>query len=271
MKIGILSDIHVDINREAGSPVIQGLKAAMKKRRLDKMIIAGDMASDYEVTLSSLHDIEDETGVECLFVPGNHDVWNENHPATTAWENYAKLKHFRGNLANGPHHLNRHWVAIGDLGWYDYSFGSPEFSTEAFDRMKIDDRLWQDKVMAIWDRPTQAMHHYFYDKLETQLQAHRGRNIILVVHVIPLECFTVQNPDRTWSYLNGFLGSPQYGDLALKYDVRYVICGHVHYRKETRINHTEFICNCLNYSNQWVKSNAAEEIAHALKIIDIND
>jgi 3',5'-cyclic AMP phosphodiesterase CpdA len=75
MKIGILSDIHVDINLEAGYPVMEGLKSAITANRLDKMIIAGDMASDYELTLSSLNEIQEATGVECLFVPGNHDIW----------------------------------------------------------------------------------------------------------------------------------------------------------------------------------------------------
>ena len=41
--------------------------------------------------------------------------------------------------------------------------------------MKIDDRLWQDKVKAIWGRPTREMHTYFYDKLEQQLKALRGK------------------------------------------------------------------------------------------------
>ena len=136
--------------------------------------------------------------------------------------------------------------------------------------MKIDDRLWQDKVMAIWEKPTQEIHHYFLNKLETQLKENRRRNVILVIHVLPLRFFTVRPPDRTWRYLNAFLGSPDYGDLALKYNVRYVICGHVHYRKQTRINQTEFICNCLNYHNQWIKKDPADEIEATLKIIEID-
>lgn len=270
MKIGILSDIHVDINLTGGSPVVDGLKSAIVKNHLDKMIIAGDIASDYELTLSTLADIESATGTACLFVPGNHDIWNEKHPSMTAWETYAKLKSFHGNLANGPQLLSENWVTIGDIGWYDYAFGSSEYSTKAFDRMKIDNRLWQDKVMAIWEKPTQEIHHYFLNKLETQLKENRRRNVILVIHVLPLRFFTVRPPDHTWRYLNAFLGSPDYGELALKYDVRYVICGHVHYRKQTRINQTEFICNCLNYHNQWIKKDPAEEIAETMKIIEID-
>jgi len=269
VRIGLLSDIHVDINRDAGKPVMEGLKKAIPSKNLDRMIIAGDMASDYVLTLASLREIEDATGVECLFVPGNHDIWNENHPGITAWDAYEKLRSFTGNLANGPRVLTGNWIAIGDIGWYDYSFGSPDYSTEEFDRMQIDDRLWQDKVKAVWDRSTVEMHAYFFEKLKRQLDAHRGNKIILVIHALPIREFTVQDPGRLWSYLNAFLGSSQYGALALEYGVRYVVCGHVHYRKTARIRKTEFICNCLNYSDQWIDSEADREIADVLKVIEI--
>jgi len=270
MRIGILSDIHVDINLEAGKPVMEGLKAAIKNKAIDKMIIAGDLASDYQLTLASLEEIETSTGVECLFVPGNHDIWNENHPDITAWDAYEWLKAHKGNLVNGPRNLVGDWVAVGDLGWYDYSFGSPEFTLEEFDRMQIDDRLWQDKIKSIWGKPTRDMHRYFYEKLQQQLKAHQGKKIILVIHVIPIQEFTVQPPDRMWSYLNAFLGSAQYGELALEYNVPYVICGHVHYRMQERINNTGFICNCLNYSDQWIKPTPEQEIDDVLKVIEIN-
>ena len=269
MRIGILSDIHVDINQEAGKPVMEGLKAAIKSKAIDKMVIAGDMASDYQLTLASLEEIETDTGVERLFVPGNHDIWNENHPDITAWDAYERLKAHKGNLVNGPRSLVGDWVAVGDLGWYDYSFGSPEFTLEEFDRMQIDDRLWQDKIKANWGKTTREMHIYFYDKLEQQLDACQGKKIILVIHALPIQEFTVQNPNRMWSYLNAFLGSAQYGELALEHHVPYVICGHVHYRMHKHINHTEFICNCLNYSDQWLKEEPGEEIAQVLKVIEI--
>ena len=61
--------------------------------------------------------------------------------------------------------------------------------------MKIGNRLWQDKVKAVWNKPTLEMHRYFYRKLEKQLEANKNNNIILVTHVLPLLEFTVQPPD----------------------------------------------------------------------------
>jgi putative phosphoesterase len=270
LKIGILSDIHVDIDHRRPDGVVQGLVQAIKERQVDLMIIAGDVANDYELTLRALETIEDASGVRCLFVPGNHDIWNEKHPDKTAWDTYEALKQFSGNLCNDPYELDNDWIAIGDLGWYDYSFGSREYSTEEFDRMKINGRLWQDKIKADWGKPTIEMHHYFHHRLEQQLQTHSDKKIILVTHVLPLVDFTVQPPDKMWNYLNAFLGSKQYGQLALDYSVAYSICGHVHYRKQQTYENTVFICNCLNYASQWLDNDdPVIEVDRAFKTITL--
>ena len=271
MKIGILSDIHVDIDHTTPHGVLEGMVVAIKQNVADFMIIAGDVANDYELTLRALETIEDASGVPCLFVPGNHDIWNEKHPDLNAWDTYEALKQFPGNLCNGPRELGNDWVVIGDLGWYDYSFGGREYSVEEFDRMKINGRLWQDKVKAKWDRSTLEMHRYFHDKLEQQLRVHRDKKVILVTHVLPLVDFTVQPPDKQWNYLNAFLGSREYGQLALNYSVAYSISGHVHYRKEQTYGETVFICNCLNYASQWLDNDdPVLEVGRAFKFIELD-
>jgi putative phosphoesterase len=270
MKIGILSDIHIDLEHSRPDKVLEGIVAAIKNSDISAMIIAGDVANDYEITLRALDDIQQASGVRCLFVPGNHDIWNENHPDKTAWDIYDALKIFDGNLANGPAELSDDWVVIGDLGWYDYTFGDQRYSVAEFDRMKINDRLWQDKIKAVWGTTTLEIHRHFHDKLEKQLDACKGSNIILVTHVLPIMDFTVQPPDSMWQYLNAFLGSRQYGELALNYSVKYSISGHVHYRKQKMYNNTSFICNCLNYASQWIDNkDPVLEVARAFKTIEI--
>ena len=270
MKIGILSDLHVDLEHRDPGEVLEALAAAIRKNGVDIMIIAGDVANDYEKTLHFLDVIERSSQARCLFVPGNHDIWNENHPGKTAWQTYEALKSFEGNLANGPVALDGGWVVIGDLGWYDYSFGSKRYTREEFDRMEIKGRLWQDKIKAVWDRPTLDMHAYFHEKLQRQLEENRHRRIIMVTHVLPVRDFTVLDHNDLWPYLNAFLGSRQYGELALAHSVDYYICGHVHYRKQVRYANTTFICNCLNYASQWIdNSDPRYEVNRALKCIVI--
>lgn len=267
MRIGILSDIHVDLEHPDPEKVVDGIAAAMEANAVEVMIIAGDVANDFRVTLRTLRALERRTGARVLFVPGNHDIWNEHHPRLTAWDTYAALGEFPGNLANGPQKLANGWTVIGDLGWYDYSFGGA-YTPEEFDRMQTHGRLWQDKVKAVWGKTTREMHAHFHAKLEAQLRRHAGGPVILVTHAVPIPEFTVQPPEPPWDYLNAFLGSRGYGELALGHAVAYSICGHVHYRREQVVGRTTFICNCLNYASQWVDNRDPRvEAARALRTI----
>jgi putative phosphoesterase len=277
MRLGILSDLHVDLN--GGRSVIEALLATLRRQKVETMVIAGDVSNDYRLTLRSLEELQDRSGVPVLFVAGNHDVWNEAHPDISAWQAYEALEGFAGNLSRGPRQIGDGWTVVGDLGWYDYSFGSPQYSREDFDRMQIGERIWQDRIKANWDRHTLEMHRTFYMKLKSQLEritanrfsAADNHNVILVTHVLPRKEFTVQRPDPQWIYLNAFLGSPEYGELAIQYGVRYSICGHVHYRKQVTVKGTRFICNCLGYTDEWQWSRDPQiEIDRAFLTVDLD-
>ncbi len=270
MKIGILSDLHVDLNFRKEKNLILDLCNNIINYKVDLMLIAGDIANDYQFSLEILKKMEYMTGVKCLFVPGNHDLWNVKHQDKNAWDIYNALQAFPGNLSREPYMINEDWVVIGDAGWYDYSFGSPEFDLEEFDRMESNERIWMDKIFVQWDRPTREIHHYFYRKLEQLLQRYANKKIIFMTHVVPHEDFTVKYYPQMWDYFNGFLGSKDYGELVLNSGVKYAIFGHIHHRKEKQIGDTTFICNSLGYTREWRHSaDAYLEIYRSFKTINI--
>lgn len=270
MKIGILSDLHVDINSQREKNLLLDLCNLIITKRIELMIIPGDISNDYQLTLQILHQLEELTGVNCLFVPGNHDLWNVKHPDKSTWAIYHQLLSFPRNLARAPYQINEDWVVIGDAGWYDYSFGHPEVSLEAFDQMEYKERLWMDKVFIRWDRPIREVHRFFYAKLEKLLKEYQNKKIIFLTHVVPHVDFTVKYPSELWNYFNGFLGSKEYGQLISTFSVKYAIFGHVHYRMEKLINQTIFICNSLGYIREWrYAKNSSDELTNALKTINI--
>ncbi len=272
MKIGILSDIHVDINYTNGDLITPGIIKYIKEKSLDMLIVAGDVSSDYKITLAFLEEIEKNGNIPCLYVPGNHDIWIENYPEKTSWDIYKLLKTHSNNLANGPYELGSDWVIIGDLGWYDFSFGnSDKYSFDNFGLMKYESRIWQDSIKAVWDRSTLKMHKYFIDKLKSQLRQYQDKKVIIVTHVLPIKDFTVQPPSPMWEYMNAFLGSREYGELILSFpNIKYAISGHVHYRKRKKIMGTEFICSCLGYRTEWSENdNAQVEVDRAMMEIEV--
>jgi putative phosphoesterase len=252
VKIGVLSDIHVDMNDSEGGDVTGALCHTIETDNIELFICAGDVADDFRRTIETIEEISACTGRRCLFVPGNHDIWVEYHPEMNSEQIYGALEELPDNLTASPIHLNEDWIAIGDLGWYDYSFGGAEYSKDEFDRMRFGDRVWQDGIKAVWNRDTVAQHRHFHDKLKRQLEEHTDEKIIFVTHVLPIRDFTVLQPNEEWNYLNAFLGSEEYGELIERYgNVKYAISGHVHYRKTKRIGETEHICCCLGYVDQW--------------------
>jgi len=211
-----------------------------------------------------------ESGARVLFIPGNHDIWNEHHPDLKAWDTYNALLAHPANLCRGPVLLDDNWAIVGDLGWYDFRYGDPSFSHDDFDRMKYGERLWQDKIRSIWDRSTLDVHRMFMERLERSLDAVAGRKVILATHVVQVPEFTVSPPNETWKYFNAFLGSPEYGTLCMERGVTLAVCGHVHYRKRVLKGGTEFLCPCLGYTTEWpTPVNPANEIALTLKVYDL--
>ena len=270
MRLAVLSDIHIDSYPEPET-LLQGVIDSLRESGADALILAGDLSSDYVRTLEALHRIDEALPKGCIYVPGNHDIWNQHHPGLSSWDIYHRLMAFPGNLARGPREIGNRWTVVGDMGWYDYTLGSPEFSVEEFDRMEHRGRVWQDRVFAQWGAPTLAVHRHFYTKIESQLnQLPWNRQIILVTHVIPVADFSVPFRPNLWNYLNAFMGGSSYGELAIQAGVKISISGHVHFRRETVHRGTRFICNCLGYRYQWRSGRAPSiEVPNALIYLEI--
>jgi putative phosphoesterase len=275
MRIGVISDLHVDLNGAGPQAFAAHLGAAAGSRGVELLLIPGDLSNRWDLTLRTLEAIQARTGLRVLFVPGNHDLWNEAPqqpfgPGWSASDSHEALKAFAGNLARGPVDLPGGWTVAGAAGWYDFAFGHPRYSEQEFERMRFGERLWNDKVNARWDLPTRQVHRRFLQELERQLSGLRGRRLILMTHVVPLEAFTVRPPDAAWEYLNAFLGSPEYGELAVRQGVEIVASGHVHYRREARVGRTRFLTSCLGYSHEWQDpADLAGEVERSLAVVDL--
>lgn len=200
------------------------------------------------------------SGIQILYVHGNHDLYHEDSAKA-----YEKLLEFKGNLGNGPVHLNKDWIVIGDGGWYDYTFGEEQFSAG-----KFNDFTWPDKVHAHWQADDGAVTERYLTQLENWLMEHQGKNIILVSHFVPFERFVQVKNDPAWDFFNAMMGSKGVGELAEKYGVKKMIFGHIHTRYHEDYKGIDCICNPLGYfPHEWVHDSAQEEIGSAIKVIEI--
>ncbi|MGG6313178.1 metallophosphoesterase [Paenibacillus macerans] len=270
MNIGVISDLHVDLNDlPEDRPIEVALLEVVRERGLDHLIIAGDISNDARLSLKVLHWLREASGIPVLFVPGNHDYWSKENGIRDTWGIYRQFQTFAGCLSERPHALDGDWVVIGNSGWYDYTLGEPKYGFADFEKMKTADRTWQDSLYVDWGKSNRDIHRYFYETLERELEEHRGKRIIMVTHMLGHPFFKVPMPHLQWEYFNAFLGSAEYADLYTRYGVRYAVMGHVHYRKNYIERGTEMICACLGYRREWKQAAAVDEIRSCLQVISV--
>lgn len=248
MKTVFLSDIHVDINRDY--PVAQELARYAKEQEARLVVIAGDVSENQQETLDTLNQVEQLSGAKVLFVPGNHDLWGPKDDPTqieAIYDRYCQDEH----CLCGRDFVFEDKVVLGDVGWYDYSFGSGRYSFEEFEKMSLAGRTWQDSLRNAWTRDNQGRNQWMLSRLEARMAAYPDKKLVMVTHMLPIKEFTVPQEMANWSYFNAFLGSRKLGELYTRYPVEVAVCGHVHYRKTLEKGGITWLCRCLNYHTEW--------------------
>jgi len=267
----MISDIHVDMSRVPEESVEDTLAAIMKEEKLDALLIAGDISNDYQLSLQIIDKLQVETKCKLFFVPGNHDLWNKEHPDMLhTQEIYEALMNHPSCLVNSPVELNEDYVLIGDVGWYDYSFGSRAYHRDAYLTGYKNERQWMDKKYVNWHVSDEEKTEEFYQKLKDQMQKYPNKKIVFVTHMITDSTVCVSEERKGWDYFNGFLGSRRFADLWNE-QVTYVVMGHVHFRKIWTDEKRTYICPCLNYRSQWLdeEKSVYVNIKEALCIVEL--
>jgi putative phosphoesterase len=267
MKVGTISDIHIDVNKDY--PILELLVKKIREYRLDCLIIAGDISNHISVTLDFIDRIRELSGKPVYFVPGNHDIWDQNGEFLDTWKIYRSYQEHPACLVNRYIPLAYDWVVLGDIGWYDYSYGNKIFTRDEFDKKMMYDRIWKDSIHLDWRLTDEQVHKNMLDGLEKQLSETAGKKQIAVTHMITNNFFAVPENREPWSYFNAFLGSDEYGGLFERCGVKYSIMGHVHFRRHHTTNGVSYICSCLNYSSEWKSNDCEREIDEALTIINL--
>ena len=249
MKIAVISDLHFDINRSYN--VFEELKKEIEKSGSDYLLIAGDIYEDFRVVSERMRKLDTSSSFSVLYVPGNHDLWS---PEPSRF----KIDYIYSFYADDERCLSSKSVVdgdvafVGDVAWYDYSFGNRErFTDEMFDKMSYMGRTWQDGIKNPWTMENKAVCEAQLEAIENTLKKVKGKKIIALTHMLPIKEFTVLDARPEWEYFNAFLGSEKLGVLFEKYNVSYSISGHVHYRKEVQKNGVHYICPCLGYHSEW--------------------
>ena len=267
MRIGAISDIHLDVNE--AYPVIHAICNRIKTEKLDALLIAGDISNSYHTSIPSLDRLREEAGIPVCFVPGNHDMWDKEGEFGDARKIYEIYASRSDCLCGKIIDLNEECAVIGNIGWYDYTFGTAAYSEEEYRKKEHNERVWQDSIMVNWHQSDKDFHKEILQDLEEKIAACKGKKITVVTHMVGVPEFKVPAERPDWDYFNAFLGSREYGELFEKYKVDYSIMGHVHYRKKLLKNGVDYRCVCLNYHTEWLSGDLDQEVGEAMQVIEI--
>lgn len=266
MRVGIISDIHVDESPDGA--VVAAVASAVKEAGPDLLLMPGDFSCAWRTSLETIARIEEATGLRVLFVPGNHDLWNKHSPDETPELAYGKLSEHPGCLAGRVVEAGG-WSFVGETGWYDSTLTEGRFTDDEIAVMHYGGRTWQDSRFTRWKVPMVEKTAEFLSALDSRLSALDPAKTVVATHVLPRLEFTVQPPEGIWTFFNGLLGSAKYGELFARRGVRAAVCGHVHYRKRFSADGVEWICACLGTPNEWRSGDAAAEAKETLQVLEL--
>lgn len=269
MKIGIISDLHIDRGNMGTETYKELLAKEVKSRNLDLLLIAGDVSSHYKMTADFLKTLTELTKIEILFVPGNHDYWLKEDEEMTTRDVYEFYKNMPGSLLESPYIVNDDWAIVGHSGWYDYTYADERFSEEKLEKGKFYGGTWQDKLKINWEMHDRELSRVFAEKVEKDMKKVEDRNIILMTHIVTHRKYAVPTPHRLFDYFNAFIGTSDFDELYKKHPIKYSIMGHVHFRHQFRQDDLTYICACLGYPREWRTDDIATEIKNTLQMLEI--
>jgi putative phosphoesterase len=269
MKLLCLSDIHIDRNSQSlNRDLLPEFITFLNMNDADAVLISGDISTGYQNSIRILNELSVQVHKKIYFIPGNHDLYAGKE---SFWKAYHSLKNHPCCISNEIIPLNSEFVLVGDVGWYDYSLGTPTSDFTIYEDKKK--RLWCDEKHVNSPSSDQETTTYFLSQWRDQLDKLHDYQIIFCNHFVPWRNFTIHKEgDEKWNFFTGFLGSSRIGDFIEQYDqIKYTTFGHTHNRfgiVSDFINPT-VICSPLGEFKDWQTNDFLAELKDSAVLLEI--
>ncbi len=275
MKIGVISDIHVD-EQSSEEELLNTLSECINDKNIDVMLVAGDISEDYKKSIDFMRKLNKSINAKLYYTAGNHDLWSKYHEEEnidSIVKIFSKEESFVHNKAV---ELSNDVVLIAGCGWYDYSFASSEFKLDELEEKSYLEKTWQDKLYAKHELGDIELHDAWNEELINLIMQYSDKKVILMTHMInhPDLCVDEEHPKyEMWKYFNAFLGSQELYFITKCDNIKVAISGHVHYRRSFEDDNTYYMCRCLGYKSEFDlfggTNDLKSQIESALEVITV--
>lgn len=280
MRIGFISDLHIDFNRQFD--FLKILPEVIADKGLDVVVFLGDTSTGAQDALRFYDNIADRTRAQVRIVPGNHDMYVENlrrknsaqiNKESSAFHD-SILFHRKYSLMENPI-VTKQWYITGICGWFDYGFGrkhSGDNPRKAANNL-ISRYLWPDQKVIHggvidYERDVRlVMKDIRLLQKSFQKEAAKGKKRCVVMHMLPTSDLIRSYPIPFYGKFINQLGSERYQYFFEKNDVSLSISGHSHMPMKIIKNGIRYVNVSLGYTFQW--TNPADAYGEISKIIYI--
>jgi len=253
MRIGFLSDLHYERWR---SDLVSLLADLARQKRLDYLVLAGDIAPGADETLRFCERLDAAMPTRLRIVAGNHDLYVPDYKTLTPAQIRAGSAAFYARITYESAYslllrpiVTPGWFITGLGGWYDYSFarGYPHVDLERLSRSHTARRWWSDNA-----RVRGGCFDYRIDlarveedirTLRTALTAKEaaGRQLCAVTHMLPTRALTEGLSIPFYGRFRHLLGSERYRLLFEELGVSLSISGHTHLPRRLTQNGINYV------------------------------
>jgi predicted phosphodiesterase len=245
MKLTIVSDLHVDINKEP-LPFMEG----------EVLIVAGDTSNSAKRSAKQINELAQNFNMT-LCVDGNHEHYNNtfhNKKIDTIANNVEYMRSMLDSSVMLLDGKNKYeidgYTIIGTNSWYSMDLGGydPEDLIQ----------FWKDymndyRYIYVHGSMNQEYPYCLAEKEAEKIDALITKNTIIVTHTVSHPSMLDDRPwDPDWQKASAFYLNSYMSRFAGDENVVAMINGHTHTTKYKIIGNTEMICNPRGYPNENV-------------------
>lgn len=270
MRIGFISDLHIDMNKAYNiKHFIDAFHRLMDDEFIEAVVIGGDIANHYSLTITFVEKLKQQTNRPIMFIPGNHDYWQIKTNQKETHKIHELFQQHPQSLINSPWQLNARTGIVGHSAWYNHAFHGPQFNEEQLERGQYKLATWQDKKHLDWQESDKVMSKAFAKQVEHDIISSNFKEIILVTHMVTIKDFSVPMPNRAFDFFNAFIATDDFDAIYNKYPISTSIMGHVHFRHKKKLSGIDFIVNSLGYYKEWRQNDIYNEVKAAMYIMEV--
>ncbi len=275
MRIGVISDIHID-EQKSEEELLNTLSQCINDKNVDVMLVAGDISESYKKSIEFMRKLKKAINAKLYYTAGNHDLWSKHNEDENIDSILDKFSEEEGFVHNKAVELSDDVVLIAGCGWYDYSFASSEYKLDELEEKCYLEKTWQDKLYAKHQLSDIELHDAWNEEFISLIMQYSHKKVIFMTHMInhPDLCVDEEHPKyEMWKYFNAFLGSQELYFITKCDNIKVAISGHVHYRKSFEEDNTYYMCRCLGYEREFKmfggECDLKSQIDRALEVITI--